>query len=363
MAAEAKALFEQGVRAFRANDKAQARQLIKESLALAPDNDMAWLMYARLQDDDDKRLKCVERALKINPSNPTALEMKRRLAEKTPVQEGVKPFQTTTPAKVVRDTPAIRKTQPAIQPPEASSPTGKVIEKVGLRWMYQVRKIIGLCAFGLLSAMYIPSILRHPELMEDFGSVFLMVTIPLGALLCLFTLIITPLGKPITIYEDGIRCGNSHWRWNELDGVVKIWQLELSIRRFIGMLSPFYDMGFYRLNIYYRGKVVAAVTRDYDDFYNIGEAILQHSKTGIVERYLNEWRDKKELTFDGLKLDQAGISGADFSFSWQDIHDAEAYGKRITLRTLRSPRHIEVPRPLNSHILAGIVMSIITISR
>lgn len=78
---DAQALFREGVMALRERkDVAEGRRLLIESLRSNPQNDMAWVWLARATNQPAKRLECLERALKINPENPHALEMKAKLA-------------------------------------------------------------------------------------------------------------------------------------------------------------------------------------------------------------------------------------------------------------------------------------------
>lgn len=78
---DAQALFREGVMALRERkDVAEGRRLLIESLRMNPQNDMAWVWLARATNKPEKRLECIERALKINPANPHALEMKVKVA-------------------------------------------------------------------------------------------------------------------------------------------------------------------------------------------------------------------------------------------------------------------------------------------
>jgi tetratricopeptide (TPR) repeat protein len=77
---DAQALFEQGVQALRERkDRNEARKLLTQSLRLNPQNDMAWLWLSQTISDPQKRLKCVQSALDINPRNQKALTIKHKL--------------------------------------------------------------------------------------------------------------------------------------------------------------------------------------------------------------------------------------------------------------------------------------------
>ncbi|MBK9746445.1 MAG: tetratricopeptide repeat protein [Chloroflexi bacterium] len=79
---DAQTLFREGVTAVReGKDLNQARQLLLQSLKLEPQNEMAWLWLAQTTSDPQKKLECVNRALKINPENAKALELRLKLTK------------------------------------------------------------------------------------------------------------------------------------------------------------------------------------------------------------------------------------------------------------------------------------------
>mgnify|MGYP001321810536 CR=1 FL=1 len=79
---DAQTLFREGVMAVReGKDLNQARQLLLQSLKLEPENDMAWLWISQTVSDPQKKLECVNRALKINPDNGKALDLRLKLTK------------------------------------------------------------------------------------------------------------------------------------------------------------------------------------------------------------------------------------------------------------------------------------------
>lgn len=78
---DADRLFREGVRAVReGKDLDGARKLLLQSLKLNPKNEHAWLWLSQTVTDPQKKLECVNRALRINPGNEKAQELQRRLA-------------------------------------------------------------------------------------------------------------------------------------------------------------------------------------------------------------------------------------------------------------------------------------------
>jgi|GEM_PF-579703 len=81
---DAQTLFRDGVLAIRQNDAAKGQELLKQSLKLDPDNEMAWLWMSRTMSDPQRKLQCLERTLRINPNNEQALALKQKLQKPEP---------------------------------------------------------------------------------------------------------------------------------------------------------------------------------------------------------------------------------------------------------------------------------------
>ncbi|RMF81616.1 MAG: hypothetical protein D6737_04445 [Chloroflexi bacterium] len=111
---DAQNLYREGVLALREKkDSDTARKLLTQSLRLNPNNEMGWLWLARTIKDPQKRMQCVERALKLNPHNKHALDMKARFAA---ALNGASATVLTTDAAQAPPRPnAISKPSPAAQ--------------------------------------------------------------------------------------------------------------------------------------------------------------------------------------------------------------------------------------------------------
>lgn len=91
---DAQTLFREGVMAAReGKDLNKARQLLLESLKLNPKNEMAWLWLSQTLSDPQKKLECVNRALKLNPTNAKALELRDKLNAKIAPPSNVFTFE------------------------------------------------------------------------------------------------------------------------------------------------------------------------------------------------------------------------------------------------------------------------------
>ncbi len=90
---DARDLRQRGIRAAKAGQKDEARQLLQQSIRLEPDNEAAWLWLASVARDNRERLFCLQKILEINPNNETALkalEAANQSAPPPPVESTIK---------------------------------------------------------------------------------------------------------------------------------------------------------------------------------------------------------------------------------------------------------------------------------
>jgi twitching motility two-component system response regulator PilG len=65
-------LLRDGIRAARANDKARARECLREVTRVEPANEHGWLWLAGVAETPETALQCLQRVLDINPDNAQA---------------------------------------------------------------------------------------------------------------------------------------------------------------------------------------------------------------------------------------------------------------------------------------------------
>ncbi len=99
---DAKTLFEEGVVAIRdQKDTSKGRELLMQSLKIEPKNELAWLWLSRTMNEPQKKVQCLERALKLNPNNQQTRALISKLNTKAPSPSATSPDK---PASLTRST-------------------------------------------------------------------------------------------------------------------------------------------------------------------------------------------------------------------------------------------------------------------
>lgn len=74
MTANVDAMVKEGIRAFKADKKDEARALFEKATELDSYNEQAWLWLSAVVDTEEDQRVCLENVLFINPENPAALK-------------------------------------------------------------------------------------------------------------------------------------------------------------------------------------------------------------------------------------------------------------------------------------------------
>lgn len=86
--AQAISLLKRGIANARSGDKALARTLLKQSSELNPDNDAVWLWLAVTATTDEEKIRYLQRALNLNPTNErvraTLNQLQAKAAKRAP---------------------------------------------------------------------------------------------------------------------------------------------------------------------------------------------------------------------------------------------------------------------------------------
>ena len=96
-------LLKQADYTFQRGNRALAGKYLNELLAIHPNDESAWMLLARVEQEKERRIECYERALRINPKSNEArigLIRLRSISPTLPIQSGSieNPWQAASPA-------------------------------------------------------------------------------------------------------------------------------------------------------------------------------------------------------------------------------------------------------------------------
>jgi len=97
-------LLKQADYTFQRGNRALARKYLNELLAIHPNDESAWMLLARVEQEKERRIECYECALRINPKNNEArigLIRLRSISPTLPIQSRSveNPWQAASPAR------------------------------------------------------------------------------------------------------------------------------------------------------------------------------------------------------------------------------------------------------------------------
>ncbi len=64
---------------YKQGNKEKARKLVRRFVKTNPDDEMGWMVYAKITDDDGERIRSLRRVTDINPSNQEAIDKLKRM--------------------------------------------------------------------------------------------------------------------------------------------------------------------------------------------------------------------------------------------------------------------------------------------
>lgn len=100
MSQDVEALVKQGIKAYKANNKEEARQFWEQATELDQFNETAWLWLSEVVETLEDKRTCLENVLFINPENKSALKGLEILEKNANPPESAPPARPDTPAPV-----------------------------------------------------------------------------------------------------------------------------------------------------------------------------------------------------------------------------------------------------------------------
>lgn len=154
---DARELRQQGIRAAKAGQKDEARQLLQQSLRIDPDSEPAWLWLASVANNNRERVFCLNKVLELNPNNETALKALQGLDEPPPPSKpSVPTARSTGTMQAVNAATAAAMEQPPgvpVPPPEKVTAALPELEKIArayaapvpkrANWQHKTRNRVG----------------------------------------------------------------------------------------------------------------------------------------------------------------------------------------------------------------------------
>lgn len=116
-----KSLAEQGIEAFEAGSKDEARRLLTQAVKEEPKNEKAWFYLAQLQTDPERTRQALRRVLLLDPEHLEAKAMLRRVEQEiadTATKAAENPSSSNGNANIadsLRDEPKVKRAIPASQ--------------------------------------------------------------------------------------------------------------------------------------------------------------------------------------------------------------------------------------------------------
>lgn len=135
-------LFQKGVEAFQAGDKARAKELLLQATAQNPNNDNAWYYLAAAEPDIALRRQYLERVLQINPNHERARQVMAKFEEQAgaaasssvaqPVSSPPRPSPSSEPTYTAPPASSVTPVQPA-EPVYSAPPASSVASATPIR--------------------------------------------------------------------------------------------------------------------------------------------------------------------------------------------------------------------------------------
>ncbi len=100
-------LLQQGITAYRAGKREEARKIFISVVKENPENEYAWGWMYQTSNHDRERIYCLKQMLRINPKNEKTSQVLNQLLAPSPAPI-LPPSQVNTPVIATKNAPAVR---------------------------------------------------------------------------------------------------------------------------------------------------------------------------------------------------------------------------------------------------------------
>ncbi|MCA9911746.1 MAG: hypothetical protein KC496_00290, partial [Anaerolineae bacterium] len=214
--------YEQGIVALRQRDYQKASYLLVQAVKQEPDNVMAWLWLAKALPDRERRRRCIERALELDPNHAGAQKM--LVLHEEHYENGSAPTQLQEvvariiPGELDDDemtTMLEAQDAPIIDLPRPSRPRsmGKLLAEVELDATKQARRVLEIVFYlGLaLGLLVVIGLMILPLPLQLLAGIAAVVFLVYG--FHHLVRLVQDRPRAFKLYQYGIEQNNTHRRW------------------------------------------------------------------------------------------------------------------------------------------------------
>lgn len=333
-------LLNEGIEAVKRKDYESAYELLKNALQYDQNNVEAWLWYARIQGDADKRLRCVERALSIDPNHPEARRLYTQIKRASKRTTGtLRAITETATVAAVSDSQSVLITKHKTQDIKRKTATTRRTPQ-NLGEPVTVSKLhIGSLLGRALSVLFFGGVAAWALLISDFFTAARTITdtstiieeplpiivsvVGLGSLLIAVwglarLLLILPQGVAIKEYgleRFGLRTTRVKWR--------DVAEVRLRCKRNFLMGNR------YRLNIRTKSGQELIIGSIFANINELIEGIIRHAGPTLGKQLGDAALSGTVLSFDEdrVEVGPQGVTRGPTLVTWADIHSVTINNK------------------------------------
>ena len=355
--------YEQGIVALRQRDYQKASYLLVQAVKQEPDNVMAWLWLAKALPDRERRRRCIERALELDPNHAGAQKM--LVLHEEHYENGSAPTQLQEvvariiPGELDDDemtTMLEAQDAPIIDLPRPSRPRsmGKLLAEVELDATKQARRVLEIVFYlGLaLGLLVVIGLMILPLPLQLLAGIAAVVFLVYG--FHHLVRLVQDRPRAFKLYQYGIEQNNPHrrWLWYDFIQLRQVdWQIQIPLPG-----RPVILLDVYGLTLQSETQKTWLLTRSFADCRDVGETIMARTEAMWVERDYEAVLRGESRQYSQTILNEMGIQRGNVKLTWDEVDEIEQIGQRILIRAADGRTIRERFRGTwNAHILIGLV--------
>lgn len=358
---DSQALARKGIEAVKNKDYETGKRYLYDALKQEPNNVDLWLWYARTFENYEERLKYIERALKIDPSHPTA----RTLYEQQKARSTTAIKGSFSPPK-----PSVKQatsSSPAIK--SKSQNLGKQVYEAKQSLSHRLALLAGWLSTGTVACFMFS---YWYKLWQQWQQTFTVDVIFFGSIIALISLaplmmllhFILGFGEGLVIYENGLEkrgfINSFRGTWDELE--------KMRVYYVITTHNYIFKQTQFKLELKsYEGKTFS-IGMVFDNYLGILDFLGRLTLDLWSQRDIAAISEGQTLRYGHLAINEAGISYHKKQLSWDTIINVEINGSpfpnNLTLIDNKGKKlHCLLVYTWNSHVSYPVVMAFASAAR